>query len=143
MRSVLIFSVIIAGIFVGSQSFGQTMVPAIPEKQGVILLRVSSSLDSALDAMFYATRPLGDPTFAHSEINLAVLSNDSAIRRLLGLPSGLHGLQLKPFIPTHSVAFEGIRERSNPQLFAHEDVAASPPTPSSSAMPPCWARGLY
>ncbi len=50
---------------------------------------------------------------------------------MLGLPNALHGLRLKPFIPTHSVAFEDIRERSNPQLFVRGDVVASPPNPLS------------
>ncbi|MFI5201785.1 MAG: hypothetical protein ACHQNE_05320, partial [Candidatus Kapaibacterium sp.] len=87
------------------------------EKPGMILILVSPALDSALGVAFVAARPIEDPEFSHSEINLAVLSWDSTIRNLLGGLSGLHGLRLQPFIPTHSVAFQDIRERSNPQLF--------------------------
>ena len=126
MRQVLILSIIIAGIFVSDRSFGQTNVPIASEKPGIILVRVSASLDSAMGAVFYATRPVGDPSFAHSDINQSALTGDSTIRQLLGLPNALHGLRLKPFIPTHSVAFEDIRERSNPQLFSKADVIQIP-----------------
>ncbi len=125
MRSLFLFSIIIAGMFVTERSSGQSNQPAIPEKPGVILVRVSGTLDAALSAAFSATRPAGDIAFAHSDINEAVLGGDSTIRTLLGLPSAFHGLHLRPFIPTHSVAFEDIRERSNPQLFQHGDVIQS------------------
>jgi hypothetical protein len=126
MRSLLILSAILVGVFVADQSSGQTNVSAIPEQPGVILVRVNSSLDSAVGAVFYTTRSAGDPTFSHTDINQSVLSGDSAIRRLLGLPNAFHGLQLRPFIPTHSVAFEDIRERSNPQLFQIGDIVQTP-----------------
>ena len=94
------------------------------EQPGVLLIEVTPALDSALGAAFIAARPVGDPEFSHSDINLARLSGDSAIRNLLGGLSGLHGLRLQPFIPTHSVAFEDIRERSNPQLFGKLETIA-------------------
>ncbi len=95
------------------------------EKPGMILILVSPSLDSALGAAFVAARPSGDPEFSHSDINVAALSGDSAIRNLLGGLDGLHGLRLQPFIPTHSVAFQDIRERSNPQLFGKPETVAN------------------
>jgi len=90
----------------------------------MILVLVSPALDSALGAAFVAARPVSDPEFSHSEINLAMLSGDSTIRNLLGGLRGLHGLRLQPFIPTHSVAFQDIRERSNPQLFGKSEPVA-------------------
>ncbi len=117
MRSLLILSAIIAQAFACATGFAQTRAGAAPERQGIILIRVSPSMDSAIGAVFYGTRPVGDPAFSHSDINQSILSGDSLIHALLKLPGALHGLQLRPFIPTHSVAFEDIRERSNPQLF--------------------------
>jgi subtilisin family serine protease len=125
MRSILIFSFMLAGILAGGESYGQSKIPIIPEKTGVVLVCISSSLDSAIGAAFYTIRPDGDPTYSHTNIDQTVLAGDSTISRILGLTSTLHGLQLKPFIPTHSVAFEDIRERSNPQLFARGDVIQS------------------
>lgn len=125
MRSFFIFSFMLAGILAGSESYGQSKSPAIPEKTGVVLVRISSSLDSAIGAAFYSIRPDGDPTFNHTNIDQTVLTGDSTICHILGLTSTLHGLQLKPFIPTHSVAFEDIRERSSPQLFVRGDVIQS------------------
>ncbi len=91
----------------------------------MILVRVASSLDSAIGSAFYSARPAGDPTFAHTDINAAILTKDSIIRRLLSLPNTLHGLKLRPFIPTHSMAFQDIRQRSNPKLFGSADAIQS------------------
>src|SRR4029077_3389327 len=117
MRSLLIVLALVTQACVCALVRAQPNVRAASEQPGVILIEVSPMLDSALGAAFIAARPLGDPKFSHSEINLAVLSGDSAIGNLLGGLSGLHGFHLQPYIPTHSVAFEDIRERSNPQLF--------------------------
>ncbi len=58
MRSLLIFSIVMAVVFVGDRSFGQTNLAAIPKKPGVILIRVNSSLDNAMGNEFYSTRRL-------------------------------------------------------------------------------------
>ncbi|HEY3873854.1 MAG TPA: S8 family serine peptidase [Candidatus Kapabacteria bacterium] len=102
----------------------------VPERPGVILISVTASQDSAIDATFRSARPQNDPTFAHSDINSCRLSNDTLISRLLGI-RGLHGLMLHPFIPTHSVAFEDIRERSNPQLFGKGTYSIANPNESA------------
>src|ERR1035437_8981961 len=115
MRSAFILSVFLAQV-VHAPCFAQQNSSGVVELQGVVLVRLNPSTDSALGSAFYSSRPTDDPTFSHSEIEHAILSGDSLIGRLLGLPSELHGLRLRPFIPTHSVAFEDIRERSNPQL---------------------------
>src|SRR5665213_2745583 len=124
MRSLIFVLALAAQTCVCSLALAQPDVRAASEAPGEILVLISPSLDSALGAAFVAARPASDPEFSHSEINLAVLSGDSAIRRLLGGLRGLHGLRLQPFIPTHSVAFEDIRERSNPQLFGKSEPVA-------------------
>ncbi len=94
------------------------------ERPGTILVQVNGSLDSAMGAAFRSVRPAGDPSFSHTDIASAVLAADSTVRSLLSVPSALHGLRLRPFIPTHSIAFEEIRERSNPALFRSTESIA-------------------
>ena len=92
----------------------------------MVCILVSSELDSAMGAAFQSARPAGDPTFAHSEITNSFLNSDSIIRSILALPENIHGLELHPFIPTHSIAFEDIRERSNPALFHPQESIQTP-----------------
>src|SRR5579872_7504894 len=124
MRSLIVVLALAAQTCVCGLVCAQPDVRSSSEEPGVILIEISPALDSALGAAFIAARPIGDPEFSHSEINLAVLSGDSTIGRLLGALSGLHGLNLQPYIPTHSVAFQDIRERSNPQLFGKSESVA-------------------
>ncbi len=119
MRSLL---VLLVALFSGV-ALGQSHSAAFDELAGTILIQLSPAMDSTLGAAFEKARPTGDPQFSHTDINRASLSGDSAICKLLGFPLGrerLEGLRLQPYIPTHSVAFEDIRERSNPVLFEHE-----------------------
>ncbi len=90
-------------------------------RPGLIAIRITPAASSEIAAAFAKVRPALDPTFRHTDIHAAAIENDSVIRNLLGLPASLHGLRLRPYLPTHSVAFEDIRERSNPALFTGAD----------------------
>ena len=104
-------------VLISSSAIAQTPASHNNERPGVILIRISPQAVPALREQFQAVRPASDPEFRHTDIHTAILSGDSIIRRSLGIVS-LHGLTLRPYIPTHSIAFEDIRERSNPQLFS-------------------------
>jgi serine protease len=100
-----------------SSATAQTLASYSDERPGVILIRISPQIVPALRQQFQTVRPASDPEFRHTDIHTAVLSGDSTIGITLGI-TGLHGLELRPYIPTHSIVFEDIRERSNPQLFS-------------------------
>ncbi|MDP4232924.1 MAG: S8 family peptidase [Bacteroidota bacterium] len=93
---------------------------------GTIAIRITSAAEAAISEAFAQARPVDDPTFRHADIYSASLSDDSIVRSLLGLPDNFHGLRLRPYYPTHSIAFEDIRERSNPGLFGERDGTDGP-----------------
>ena len=123
MRSLL--GAIIPQLLFAGIACAQPVSSPATELAGTILIEVSASLDSALGQAFIVTRPAGDPQFSHSDINRAVLSSGTEITGLFQTFYGLHGLRLRPYIPTHSVAFQDIREWSNPQLFGKGESTSS------------------
>ncbi len=120
-RSTVLLLLLVSSIVVRAQS-------TIPEQKGMVMMRITPALARTIETAFFAVRPANDPQFRHTDIHSVSLSNDSLIQALLGLSGQLHGLTLRPFIPTHSVAFEDIRERSNPDLFRKQAVTESTKT---------------
>jgi serine protease len=91
--------------------------PQSDERAGTILVQITPQAVAELRQDFESVRPASDPEFRHTDIHTAILTGDNTIQSALGI-SGLHGLNIRPYIPTHNIAFEDIRERSNPQLFS-------------------------
>ena len=114
------FLLVVLFLSLSTSGFAQSKPDEVPRS---ILIRVTPSAVTKLSTAFESTRPASDPTFSRTDIHIAALRDDSIIAKVLGLPHAFHGLQLRPYLPTHSVAFEDIRERSNPQLFNHPSVA--------------------
>ncbi len=121
MRSLLVLVLLTCS----AQGFAQTRSDEIPRS---LLIRVAPERVAELARAFETVRPASDPTFSHNSIYSASLEDDSLIWRILGLPTAFHGLRLRPYLPTHSIAFEDIRERSNPQLFPKPSFTIAQPT---------------
>src|SRR4051812_39483681 len=89
-----------------------------------VAIRINPSVAKAIARAFATVRPTDDPGFSRTNLSQCALSSDSVILSVLGVSVALHGLKLQPLYPTHSIAFEDIRERSNPSLYLskQEDV---------------------
>lgn len=89
-----------------------------------VAIRISPTQAGQLTAAFTSVRPANDFAFAHTDITTCRVTGDSLISGILGLPSVLHGLGLRPMYPTHSIVFPDIRSHANPSLFSNKLITS-------------------
>jgi len=82
---------------------------------GKIRILIDPSAVETVRALFHPLAEQVESKSANSQ--QLTLSSETAIREALEIPQTITGLSLRPFSATHSIAFEAMRERMNPQLF--------------------------
>lgn len=113
-----------------AQSAGHTASAAQkqPEKTAhLVRLRVSPAAIEQLRSAFAPSAAALEKKGLNAQT--LYLTDEETIRTILDIPSTVTGLVLKPFIANHTVVFEELRERSNPQLFRNSMSIA--PAPAS------------